>query len=139
MNLYILDTDHLSLQQRGYEPLRSRIDSTPPESIAITVISLEELIRGRLAQIREARAESEFIRAYRWLVESSQWLGRFQILDYDESGSRIFTSLRRQKIRIGTQDLRIAAITLSVGGILTTRNSVDFGKVPGLTIQDWTV
>ncbi len=40
---------------------------------------------------------------------------------------------------IGTQDLRIAAITLAVGGILLTRNSRDFEQIPNLSWQDWTI
>ena len=139
MSLYVLDTDHLSYQQRGYEVLRSRIKSTPPENIAITVISVEELIRGRLAQIREAKNEAKSIHAYVGLAQAVRWLNRFRILDYDEAASNIFTSLRQQKIRVGTRDLRIAATALSAGGIIVTRNVGDFGQVPGLTIQDWTV
>ncbi|MEH2059839.1 MAG: hypothetical protein V7K97_27520 [Nostoc sp.] len=45
----------------------------------------------------------------------------------------------RQRIRIRTQDLRIAAITLLVNGILVTHNRKDFEKVPNLRLQDWTI
>ncbi|WP_308189044.1 type II toxin-antitoxin system VapC family toxin [Nostoc mirabile] len=45
----------------------------------------------------------------------------------------------RQRIRIGTQDLRITAITLSVNGTLVTRNRKDFEKVPNLRLEDWTI
>ncbi|WP_366839181.1 hypothetical protein [Nostoc sp. LPT] len=44
-----------------------------------------------------------------------------------------------QRIRIGTQDLRIAAITLSVNGILVTCNRKDFEKVTNLHLEDWTI
>jgi len=53
MTLYVLDSDHLSLHQRGHESLRKRLLTTPPEQIAITIINAEELMRGRLAQVRK--------------------------------------------------------------------------------------
>lgn len=139
MSLYVLDTDHLSLQQRGDEPLCSRLALLPPEELAITVISIEEVLRGRLAQIREAKREADRVRAYGRLIATGDWLQHFQVLNYDEHASRVFVALQQQRMRIGTRDLRIAAITLSVGATLLTRNAVDFSKVPGLALQDWTV
>lgn len=44
-----------------------------------------------------------------------------------------------QKIRIGTQDLRIAAIILSQDGILVTRNQRDFVQIPNLILEDRTI
>jgi tRNA(fMet)-specific endonuclease VapC len=46
---FLLDTDHVSLQERGHPLLRERISEVLSGTIAISVITMEELIRGRLA------------------------------------------------------------------------------------------
>ena len=43
------------------------------------------------------------------------------------------------KVRIGTMDLRIAAITIAQDGLLLSKNLTDFRKVPGLRVEEWTV
>lgn len=138
MTLYILDTDHLSLYQRGDLKVRSRFAQIPHQQIAITVITAEEQIRGRMAQIRAAQNESAHIQAYQWLCETLDILKDFTILTYDAKASGIYDSLRQQKLRIGTQDLRISAITLAAGATLVTRNRNDFGQVSALSLEDWT-
>jgi hypothetical protein len=48
-----------------------------------------------------------------------------------------FQQFRAQKIRVGTQDLKIAAIVLSHQATLVTRNQKDFTRLPNLKITDW--
>lgn len=138
MNLYILDTDHLSLHQRGYRPLWGHLNRIPKEQLAITVVTAEEQLRGRFLQISQARSDTGLSEAYRHLRETIGKLNEFKILDYDVAASRIFAALRQQKIRIGTADLRIAAIALNAQAILVTRNHIHFSQIPGLLIEDWT-
>jgi len=138
VKLYVLDTDHLSLQQRGHPQLLSRLNQTPPDEIAITVITAEEQLRGRLAQIRSAKSDAELLTAYRQLRETVYWLSRFRILDFDDHAKQLFHNLLQQKLRIGTQDLRIAAVALSLSATLITRNWNHFGQVSGLNLEDWT-
>jgi len=59
-------------------------------------------------------------------------------LPFDAAAAAIFDELRAQRLRIGTNDLAIAAITLSTSGILLTRNAVDFERIPNLLFEDWT-
>jgi tRNA(fMet)-specific endonuclease VapC len=47
--------------------------------------------------------------------------------------------MRRQGVKIGTQDLRIACIALSLNAVVLTRNQRDFAQVSGLSIEDWTM
>lgn len=139
MSLYILDSDHLSLYQRGHEPLRSYLSSIAPERIAITIISVEELVRGRFAQVRKASKPEERVRAYQWLLETIEFLCDFRIVEYDAQAEAHFQRLRGQKITIGAQDMKIGAIVLSQDATLVTRNRRDFGRMPNLTIEDWSV
>jgi len=60
------------------------------------------------------------------------------VLDFDESAANEFQRPRRLRIRIGTMDLRIAAIVLAQDATLLSRNLSDFRKVPGLKVEDWT-
>lgn len=47
--------------------------------------------------------------------------------------------LKRKKIRVATMDLRIASIAISQQMTVVTRNTVDYERIPGLIVQDWTV
>jgi len=63
---------------------------------------------------------------------------RAQVLPYTPAAADVFTELRRHRIRIGTMDLRIGAIAIASGMTVLTRNTVDFEKIPNLTVEDWT-
>jgi len=136
-NFYILDSDHLSLHQRGHETLKNHLLKIPPEQIAITVISVEELIRGRFLQIHRANKPNERIRAYYWLSQTFKFLKDFKIIEYDSQAELHFQTLLTKKLRVGTQDLKIAAIALSQNATVVTRNRQDFGRIPSLKIEDW--
>jgi len=139
VTLFVLDTDHLSLYQRGVEPLLSRLLSHPPDELAITIITIEEQLRGRLAQVRKASTTAQLSESYRWLGETVDQLSRLPTLYFDYSAAVVYERLLSQKVRIGTQDLRIAAIVLSKSAVLLTRNRHEFSRVPGLQLDDWTV
>jgi tRNA(fMet)-specific endonuclease VapC len=136
---YVLDSDHLSLHQRGHEPLRGRLLTIPPEQIGITVISVEELMRGRLAQVRRATKPDDRVRAYYWLSKTLDFLCSFMVLKYGTLAEAHFQTFLERKMRIGIQDLKIAAIALSQDATLVTRNRRDFARIPTLKIEDWSV
>jgi len=137
-NLRILDTDHLSLLQRGNTLIRQRLNMFNPQDIAITIVTASEQIRGRMNIISRADSSSELVLAYARLEDTLEDINSLNVLQFSEAAGNIYTELKT-KIRVGTQDLRIAAITLSVNGILVTRNWKDFEKVPNLRLEDWTI
>ncbi|MBX9258532.1 type II toxin-antitoxin system VapC family toxin [Desmonostoc muscorum CCALA 125] len=133
----ILDTDHLSLYGRNHPILIPKLLAAKVQ-LTTTAINVEEQLRGRLAQVAEAKEGVLQSNAYQRLIETVMLLSEFNILQYDEKSQEIYQKFRNQRIRIGTQDLRVASIVLANKGILLTRNLQDFEKVPGLTIEDWT-
>jgi len=137
--MFILDTDHISLFQRNNVQVSARIFSTPPLELATTIITAEEQLRGRLERTRRARSDEEIVRAYRNLLATLLYFQSITVVEFDEQAQTIFKTLRTQKTRIGTQDLRIAAIALSQKATLVTRNRRDFEMVPSLRIEDWTL
>ena len=138
MSLYVLDTDHVTLFQRAHPVVVRRVAAVEPEALAVTVVTAEEQLRGWLKAIRQASSSSKLVWAYAGLRAALGYFNSVRLLGFDQVAYARYEELRRQKIRIGTQDLRIAAIVLSVEGILVTRNQRDFARVPGLVFQDWT-
>lgn len=142
MPIFVLDTDHLSLFQRNHprvcEQVIQVLESTP-EAIATTIVSVEEQLAGRLAQIKKAQSPEELVYAYHQLGKTFEMFSNLKVVTYDLNADGLFRKLRKDGIRIGTLDLRIASISLSQNGVIVTRNQVDFGKIPGATIEDWSV
>jgi len=134
--MWILDTDCLSLFQRGHPIVTQRVNAVDSEEIFTTIVTAEEQLRGRLNVINSASSPEALISAYEGLRDTLEDLENLNILYFNQNASIFYKNLLNQKIRIGTKDLRIAAITLSVDGILVTRNQRDFIKVPGLRFED---
>lgn len=68
-----------------------------------------------------------------------EYFASVTIIDYTPQIDALVVELRKQGLRIGTQDLRIAASALARGATIVSRNTRDFGQVPGLKIEDWSV
>jgi tRNA(fMet)-specific endonuclease VapC len=137
--LYFFDTDHISLLQRRNANVIAHLERIGLDERAVTIITVIEQIQGRLAVIHHATSEADVARGCERLQETMQFYASVYVLPYDVEAQTQFARLRRQQVRIGTQDLRIAAIALSKNATLVTRNTRDFAKVPGLHIVDWSL
>jgi tRNA(fMet)-specific endonuclease VapC len=137
MPLFILDTDHVSLFQRGHSVVVARVARTDERDIAVTIITYEEQLRGRLALIQNTSDGQRLATAYLRLRQMQQFYCDLRILEFNLAAAAMFERLRSSDRRVGTLDLRMASIALAHGGILVTRNTRDFAAVPSLQIEDW--
>jgi tRNA(fMet)-specific endonuclease VapC len=135
----VLDTDHVTLHLRGHLQVGQKLTLIPPDEIATTTITAEEQLRGRLAQIKKASTTEALAIAHSRFRQAIYDLAKMNILEFDSAAITVFKDLKRQRLRAGSQDLRIAAIAIANGTIVVTRNRVDFGQIAGLQIEDWTV
>ena len=78
------------------------------------------------------------IEAYRKLNRQLTNFCKMIVLEFDERAAIEFQSLQKMRLRIGTMDLKITAIVLSLDATLLSRNLADFRKVPDLRVEDWT-
>ncbi len=139
--MIVLDTDHLSCLEWGSEEssrLRERLADVPDGSVAVSIISYEEQMRGWLSHLAQNASLDRQVSIYGKLRRHLQTYCSVPIADFTLDAANRFEDLRRQRLRVGTMDLKIAAICLSLDALLLTRNTRDFEKVPGLKIADWT-
>ncbi|MFM6205831.1 type II toxin-antitoxin system VapC family toxin, partial [Planktothrix sp.] len=99
-----------------------RLSNINPAYRAVTIITVEESVRGWLKTIKDAKTIDNLVKAYADLKETIEFFNAIYVLDFDQESGNYYTELKRQKIRIGTQDLKIASIVLSQQAILVTRN-----------------
>jgi tRNA(fMet)-specific endonuclease VapC len=141
--MLILDTDLVSILE-GRETgartrLRERLSQTDPsEQIAVTIISYEEQMRGWMTYLARAISVGQQVDAYGRLRRHVENYKAVTLLDFDAKSATAFQHLLKTRVRIGTMDLKIAAIALTNSATLLSRNLSDFEKVPGRLVEDWT-
>jgi tRNA(fMet)-specific endonuclease VapC len=140
--IYLLDTDHATTLQRGGaagDRLRARIASHPVGAVHVSIISYEEQVRGRLAEVSRAQAIVRQQVVYQRLSETLDLYCKAPMLAFDDAAVAQFQRLWLTRLRVGTMDLKIAAIALANDAILLSRNRSDFERVPDLRIEDWCI
>lgn len=80
----------------------------------------------------------EQIFAYQRLNQFLNNFRKIAVVQFDEKAVEVFQEFKAQKIRVGTMDLKIAAIAASQNAILVSRNLSDFTQIPNLSVEDWT-
>jgi len=135
--MFVLDTDTLTHLLLGHKRVLQKRAQAMAE-VTLTVVTWIEVLQGRFASILKAEDGEKLLLAQQRLVETERDLEKFILLRVDAPVAAEFERLRQnKKLKIGRADLLIAAITLAGRAILVTRNQKDFGKVPGLQLENW--
>jgi tRNA(fMet)-specific endonuclease VapC len=139
--MYLLDTDHLSLIQRGSAAgrsiLQNLIASNTP--FATTIVTYEEQTRGWLDLLSRAKTLDEQVNAYQFLHQHTINYRHITVISCDRVALQHYQHLRSAYPRLGKMDLKIAAIALTTSATLLTRNHKDFGQITTLQSQDWSL
>ena len=136
--MIILDTNVLSEPMRAF-PDERMLDwlETQKEPLALTTISVGELLTGVRLLPAGRRRES-----LNQAIESVIAAHPDSILAYDESAARSYARLmeinQAQGRQMSVEDGMIAAICISHGATLATRNVKDFKHLDIPLIDPWT-
>ena len=137
--MYLLDTDYMSLIQRGGpdgNTIFQRLIRTN-SLIATTVITYEEQMRGWLDLIARASKFDAQVRGYHFLHQHTLNYQKVFIAPFNAPAIETYQQLRKTYPRLGKMDLKIAAIVITHQAILLTRNHQDFSKITALQSEDW--
>jgi tRNA(fMet)-specific endonuclease VapC len=114
--MILLDTDHVTLlkypESERCARLTERLRGQAHETVAISIITVEEQMRGWLAAIAKERHARRQVLGYAELARLFEYFQAFAIVPFDDRAADQFEDLRSLRIRLGTMDLKIAAIAL---------------------------
>jgi tRNA(fMet)-specific endonuclease VapC len=134
------DSDVLTLVWEKTVPYSSRASTIPALQRGVPVVVAEEVLRGRLDQIRKAeagRARISLPGAYAFFESTLTALQGAVFLPFTDAAAALIANWRAAKIRVKAMDMRIAAIAIANNATLVTRNAGDFTLIPGLQLDVW--
>ena len=138
--MIFLDSDHLTiLRFRSRERARRLVDRIQHsnEIVGTTVINVEEAMRGWMATLAKERLIRRQIPAYRELADLFNQFASLHIALFDDISANEFDRLKGMKLKVGTMDLKTAAIALAHNALLLTANRRDFEHISGLRFENW--
>ena len=129
---YLLDTDICIDYLRGSNPVvRDRLLACSPNDVCLCSVVKAELLFGA----HNSQKVAANLRRLRDFFEP------FQSVHFDDGAAEIYGSLRshlrRDGSEIGSNDLMIAAIAVTLDLTLVTHNRAEFERVPVLRLAEW--
>lgn len=129
---YLLDTNVVSDVLKRHPQVVARFRALPPSALAVSTVTVMEIEYGfgRKPAAREKLGEV-------WTA----LLGDLHVLPYDSRDAahtaRVRAHLAQLGQPIGPYDLQLAGMARARRLILVTHNTVEFGRVAALPVEDW--
>jgi tRNA(fMet)-specific endonuclease VapC len=132
MPLYMLDTDIFSyIMNRSNDAVLQRLEMVGVSDVCISAITKSELMYGVEVSPRRQRDQDAL----------DFFLKYVEVLDYSGAAAQDYARIRADlKMRgglIGANDMLIAAHARCLGLTLVTNNTREYGRVPGLKVENW--
>jgi len=130
--MYLLDSNVcIRLLNRGHPEIENQFRNHGPAGISLCSIVRAELLFGaRHSQRVEAN-----------LQRLERFFSPLVSLPFDDRCAEVYAVIRHElALRgqlIGPNDMMIAAIALANDVVLVTHNQKEFGRIPGLRLEDW--
>jgi len=129
--MYVLDTNSFIYFFKGMGRVAERLLSTAPREVALPAVVLYELELGLAKSSSPERRRSQVDELVRRVAILPFGHGEAQVT------ARIRADLERAGKPIGPLDFLIAGTALANGATLVTHNTKEFGRVGGLSLEDW--
>ena len=84
MSVYVLDTDTLSLLQRGNHMVGEHFSHYPADQVATTIVSVEEQLSGWYTLLRRAKTARELVPVYQRMSDTVRFLSSLTVLSFTE-------------------------------------------------------
>ena len=126
----LLDTDIATFWLHGHPAVVAAVQSHDIREIAIPVVVLEEIWDGWQAVIRQAKTSERMAFGYAELTAALDELRVFHLVTYTASAIDRHAALKKQKLNVGGNDLKVAAVALDLSATVVTNNEQDFRRVP---------
>ena len=134
---YLFDSDSLSLYFQTHPRIVANLVAHLSDTVLVSAITIEEILSGWYTSLRQARKPHQVVLAYDRLTSTMNELRAWEVLSFSADAMDRYDKLKKLRLNVAKQDLRISAIALEWGGTVVTRNLSDFQRVPGLTCEDW--
>lgn len=137
MKFTLLDTNHYSaLTDSPILGANIRDQAVARDAELFTsIITVQEVSQGWFAWINSKPQGESQVHGYGEFQHNLEAFCKITVLPFDEGAAWHFTNLKKQRLRIGTMDLKIASICLAHDAMLLSRNRVDFERVPDLKLK----